>query len=50
MLGLGSQFFTAGLLFFAPSSASILGSLSHPAETGLLIPSVLLGPAARETL
>jgi hypothetical protein len=32
-------FFTAGLLFFAPSSASILGSLSHPAETGLLIPS-----------
>src|SRR5271169_2878375 len=29
-------FFIAGLLFFAPSSASILGSLMHPAETGLL--------------
>src|ERR1700682_6318963 len=25
--------------FLAPSSASILGSLMHPAETGLLIPS-----------
>jgi hypothetical protein len=32
-------FFIAGLLFFAPTSASILGSLMHPAETGLLIPS-----------
>src|SRR2546426_6627090 len=36
--------------FLAPLSASILGSLMHPAETGLLIPSVLLGPSARETL
>jgi hypothetical protein len=32
-------FLIAGLLFFAPLSASILGSLMHPAETGLLIPS-----------
>src|ERR1700693_2107463 len=36
--------------FLCATSASNLGSLSHPAETGLLIPSVLLGPSARETL
>src|SRR3974377_1731662 len=32
------------------TSALNLGSVSHPAETGLLIPSVLLGPSAREIL
>src|SRR5216683_4442429 len=31
-------------------STSNIGSVSHPVETGLLIPSVLLGPSARETL
>src|ERR1700740_1407287 len=31
-------------------STSNIGSVSHPAETGLLIPSVLLGPSAREIL
>src|SRR5690242_10549183 len=36
--------------FPCATSASILGSLMHPAETGLLIPSVLLGPSAREIL
>src|SRR3989440_427939 len=36
--------------FLAPLSASILGSLMHPAETGLLIPSVLLGPSARNLM
>src|SRR2546427_8597502 len=36
--------------FLCALSTSIIGSLSHPVETGLLIPSVLLGPSARETL
>src|ERR1700741_2009164 len=31
-------------------STSNIGSVSHPAETGLLIPSILLGPSAREIL
>src|SRR5260370_12931153 len=30
--------------FHCASSTSNIGSVSHPAETGLLIPSVLLGP------
>jgi hypothetical protein len=32
-------FFIAGLLYLCATSALILGSVSHPAETGLLIPS-----------
>src|SRR5271155_3502066 len=32
-------FFIVGLLFLCASSASNLGSVPHPAETGLLIPS-----------
>src|SRR5467141_4842033 len=36
--------------FHCALSTSNIGSVSHPAETGLLIPSVLLGPSARETL
>src|SRR2546425_8936993 len=36
--------------FHCALSTSNIGSVSHPAETGLLIPSVLLGPSARESL
>src|SRR6266851_6189699 len=36
--------------FHCALSTSNIGSVSHPEETGLLIPSVLLGPSARETL
>src|SRR3989440_8377837 len=36
--------------FHCALSTSNIGSVSHPAETGLLIPSVFLGPSARETL
>jgi hypothetical protein len=32
-------FFIAGLLFLCALSTPILGSVSHPAETGLLISS-----------
>ena len=32
-------FCIAGLLFLCASSTSNIGSVSHPAETGLLIPS-----------
>jgi len=32
--------FYTGLLFLCASSTSNIGSVSHPAETGLLIPSV----------
>src|ERR1700719_5363029 len=36
--------------FLVLKSTSIIGSVTHPVETGLLIPSVLLGPSARDTL
>src|SRR6266513_2165883 len=36
--------------FHCALSTSNIGSVSHPAETGLLIPSVFLGPSARDTL
>jgi hypothetical protein len=36
-------FFIAGLLFYCALSASIIGSVSHPAETGLLISSGKFG-------